>query len=178
MTVTLHRYAENPEPGDLTRADLAVLWGIMRAENLAEVFFHDGSVDSLPGFIRYATDPSAWFYGVRHRGAFIGFGVANNFFSGGNTAFVHLCSFAAGRKAGDSANSPFAEAGRQWFRLLHEAGGLDTVIAVFPACYRGVRAWTDIFGFTERARLPGALRVRRPSGDRISDALVRIKPLR
>ena len=177
MTVTLHRYAPIPEPGDLTLGDLALLWGVMRAENLVEAFFHDGVVSTLPEFIRYATDKNTWFFGAKMGGAFIGFGVVNGFSPSGNTAFVHLCSFEGGRKAGDSTNSPFAEAGRQWFRLLHEAGGLDTVIAVFPACYRSVRAWVEIFGFEKRMRLPGALRLVRQTGVRVSDALVYSKTL-
>lgn len=172
MQTTLHRYSQTPLPGDLGLDDLAVMWGVMKDENLAETFFHDGGVASLRDFIRYATDPGAWFYGVRHGGAFIGFGVANGFSPSGNTAFVHLCSFKGGRKAGDSASSPFADAGRQWFALLHQAGGIDTAIAVFPACYHSVRQWVKLFGFTQRMRIPGALRLVRRSGVRIADAIV------
>lgn len=177
MTVTLHRFARTPEPGDLTLGDLVVIWGILKAENLVGVFFHDGGITSLPEFIRHATDETLWFYGAKQGGAFIGFGVVNNFSSNGNTAFVHLCSFAGGRTAGDSASSPFAEAGRQWFRLLHDIGGIDTVIALFPARYRGLAHWVKIFGFVERMRLPGALRLVRPTGVRVSDAIVCSKAL-
>lgn len=201
MNVTLHRYARIPGPGDLTLDDLAVIWGVMRAENLVEVFFHDGIVTSLPGFIRYATDANTWFYGAKHRGAFIGLGVVNGFSPSGNTAFVHLCSFEGGRtplrdRHGEGAvatreaeqgelcspqrvverpASPFAEAGRQWFQLLSR--DLDTVLALFPACYRGVRQWVELFGFAKRMRLPGALRLVRQTGVRISDALVYSKTL-
>lgn len=203
MNVTLHRYAPIPQPGDLTLADLCILWGLMLDENLVETFFHDGNVSSLPEFIRYATDPGIWFHGARMDGRFIGFGVANNFSSTGNTAFAHLCSFKEGRtplrdKSGKAAiaageeeqgelcpprrfvewpGCPFADAGRQWFGLLRDSGGLNTVIAVFPACYRGLRQWVLNFGFEERMRLPGALRIVRAAGARVSDALVYSKKL-
>ena len=176
-TPSLHRYIPAsltgktpPAPGDLTTSDLAVLWGIMKAENLVAIFFHDGSVRSLPAFIAFAEH--SWLYGVRFGGAFIGFGVANMFSSSKRAAHVHLCSFRNGRLPGNSAHSPFAQAGRQWFDLL-QRGGLATCIALFPACYRTLVPWVTSFGFVERMRLPGALHVVRGNGSvRVSDALV------
>ena len=194
--VLAERYAADPTEAPkkgrgqaLSHSDLVVLWGLLRAENLVEVFFHDGSVRDLPGFVRYATDPANWFYAAQHNGLFIGMGVVNNFTSGGNTAHAHLVSFKAGRErphnpnhsaqAGDQAATdtpdacPFAQAGRIWFDLLHRKGGLHTLIAVIPACYRGVRAWAESFGFVPRMRLPGALMLTRAQGKtRRSDACV------
>ncbi len=185
----------------LNMADLAVLWGILRAENLVEVFFHDGCVRDLAGFLRFATDRGNWFYAARQHGVWLGLGVVNPFSSSGNTAYGHLVSFEAGRKspadggraaeegageshAGDSEyiagrgfrpslNGPFAEAGKLWFELLRGKGGLETLIAVIPGCYRGVRQWAEAFGFMQQMRLPGALRLCRPGGKtRQADACV------
>ena len=164
--ITLHRYSPTPAPGDLTRADLAVLWGLMLDEALVETFFHDGTVRGLAGFVEYATSPGNWFYAVRRGGEFLGFGGANNFTSNGNTAFAHLCSFACGR------DGSFAEAARMWFRLLRDSGGIDTLIAVLPGCYRGARRFTEAAGFQFRMTLPGALRLVRSKGDRVTDACV------
>ncbi len=188
--ITLHGWhgwdAANPAApapsSALAPADLAVLWGLLRAEKLVEVFFHDGCVRDLAGFVRFATDPANWFYAAKGNGLFLGIGVVNNFSSGGTTAYAHLVSFKAGRERPQSAGArardtlstcPFAEAGLLWFELLRRKGGLTTLIAVIPACYRGVRQWAESFGFIARMLLPGALMLHRPGGEtRRSDACV------
>ena len=164
--ITLHRYSPTPGPGDLTPTDLAVLWGLLLDEELVEIFFDDGAVRRLPDFLAYAADPGNWFYAACRDGEFIGFGVVNNFTNAGNTAFAHLCSFACGR------DGSFAEAGRLWFRLLRDSGGIDTLIAVLPGCYRGARRFTEAAGFQFRMTLPGAVRLVRSKGDRVTDACV------
>lgn len=175
MPVTLHRFSHNPEPGDLDVGDLLVLWGLMRAEKLVEIFFHDGSIGCAEEFIRYAADPSVWFYAARRDGEFIGIGVVNNFSSSGNTAYAHIVAFSCGR------DGSFAEAGRLWFELLHDGGGLDTLIALTPWCYRGVRQWLESFGFRCIARLPAAVRLIRPDASyghgRVTDLAVTVKDL-
>lgn len=176
MTVTLHRFSRTPGPGDLEYEDLLILWGLMRAEGLVDIFFHDGSVNTADAFIRYAASPATWFYAAKRGGEFIGIGVVNNFSSSGNTAYAHLASFACGR------DGSFAEAGWLWFDLLHEAGGLDTIIALAPRCYRGVLAWLEAFGFKRALTLPRAAKLVRPGsrhGDgRVADLVVAVKDLR
>ena len=234
QTITLHRYspALSADPHDLGWNELAMLWGLLKAENLVEVFFHDGHIRTLQDFTRFAANPGNWFYAAACDGVFIGIGVVNGFSSSGNTAYGHLVSFKEGRMPrlqgepndtprqegtsraaeraafrkepgtalpGDErparASAPqdagpsvipqdstgpsdclFAEAGRLWFELLR-AGGLETVLAVIPGCYRGVRRWSESFGFIERMRLPGALRLVRSSGVRVTDAVVYAKSL-
>lgn len=176
MTVTLHRFSHTPKPGDLDDEDLLILWGLMRAEGLADVFFHDGSVTTADAFVRYAANPATWFYAAKRGGEFIGIGVVNNFSSSGNTAYAHLASFACGR------DGSFAEAGWLWFDLLHEAGGLDTLIALAPRCYRGVLAWLEDFGFKRALTLPRAAKLTRPGlrhgHGRVADLVVAVKDLR
>lgn len=164
--ITLHRYSPHPEPDDLTKEDLVLLWGLLLAEDLVEIFFHDGAVRTLSGFLAYAADPGNWFYAAERDGRFIGIGVVNNFTSNGTAAFAHLCSFACGR------DGSFSQAGRIWFRLLRDSGGIDTLIAVLPGCYRGARRFTEAAGFQFRMTLPGAVRLARSKGDRVTDACV------
>ncbi len=166
VNVTLHRFSTHPTPGDLTWNDLGTLWGLLRAESLVDVFFHDGIIRDIKAFAACAADPAVWFYAAKRDGEFIGIGIINNFSSSGNTAYAHLASFSGGR------DGSFAEAGRLWFRLLRDGGGIDTLIAVLPGCYRGARRWSESFGFVERMRLPGALRLIRDSGIRVTDAVV------
>ena len=151
-----------------------MLFGLMLDEGLVETFFHDGSVPAdpsgLPFFMNWAMDPCQWFYGVRREGEWIGFAAVNGFTSGGNTAMTHLLSFKTGR------DGSFRQAGHIWFDLLRGAG-LVTALAVFPACYRGVRIWAESFGFEERMRLPQALRVHRNGKERMTDAIVSMKDL-
>ncbi len=158
MSVTLHRYSQHPAPGDLTRNDLGILWGLMLAEDLVEIFFHDGFVRSFAAFEAFAGDPDTWFYAAKKDGVFIGIGVVNNITNSGNTACAHLASFICGR------DGSFAEAGRIWFELLRTAGGLETLIAIIPHCYRGTRRWAEAFGFVEKMRLPGAMILYRANG--------------
>lgn len=168
--ITLHRYCSRQEPGDLAREDLVVLWGLLRAENLVEVFFHDGFVRDLTAFMAWAQNPAQWLYAARRDGEWIGMGVVNSFSSSGNTAYVHLVSFACGR------DGSCREAGWILFDLLASVG-LSTLIAVLPACYRGAQAWAKSFGFVERMRLPGAFVLRRAHRARVTDAIVSIKTL-
>lgn len=170
MSVTLHRYSREQTPGDLTRDDLRVLWGLMLAEGLVETFFHDGSVRRLDDFIAWATASDTWLHAAKRGGEWIGFGAVNAFSSSGNTAHAHLCSFACGR------DGSFREAGRQWFALL-SGTGLATVVAMLPACYRGARFWAESFEFVEKLRLPGAIRLHRAKGERVTDAVIYIKRL-
>lgn len=164
--ITLHRYSAALEPGDLTNADLADLWGLLKDEGLAEIFFHDGAVRTLRRFLLFAQSPGQWFYAARKDGLYIGIGVVNGFSNSGNTAFAHLASFRCGR------DGSFAEAGRLWFELLAGPGGIDTLLAVVPGCYRGVRAFAEAFGFRLVMTLPGALRLFRKGKDRVDDACV------
>lgn len=165
MIITLHRYSRSPLPGDLTDGDLAVLWGLLKAEGLIGTLFHDGNITTLHGFLAWAKDPGQWTYAAKKDGLWIGLGAVNGFCATGNTAFAHLASFEGGR------DGSFAEAGRQWFGLLRK-GGLDTLVAILPACYRGARLWAGAFGFVQRMRLPGAMRILRPGGWRVTDMTV------
>jgi hypothetical protein len=169
--IRLRRYSRNPSGDDLTPDDLIVLYGLLVRENLVEIFFHDGAVKSLGDFLAFATSPATWLYAGEEDGEFLGLGALNGFSSSGNTAFAHLVSCAGGR------GERFLEAGRIWFRLLREAGGLRTVIAVLPACYRGARRFAGASGFVETMRLPGALAIRRAGKTRITDAVVGILDL-
>lgn len=168
--ISLHRYSAQQEPGDLTCADLCVLWGLLLDEGLVDTFFHNGTVRCLEDFLAWATAGGTWFYAARRGGEWIGCGVVNEFSSSGNTGQVHLCSFACGR------DGSFREAGRQWFALL-AAHGLHTAVAVLPACYRGARAWAVSFDFVKALRLPGAIRLHRARGARVTDAVVYVKQL-
>ena len=172
--ITLHRWSSRQEPGDLTTVDLAMLFGLMLDEGLVETFFHDGSIppdpSGLPFFMNWAMDPCQWFYGVRREGEWIGFACVNNFTSSGNTAMTHLLSFKTGR------DGSFRQAGHIWFDMLHRSG-IETAIAVIPACYRGVKSWAESFGFVECTRLPQALRVHRNGKQRITDAIMSVKQL-
>lgn len=80
-------------------------------------------------------------------------------------------TFKAGR------DGSFAEAARLWFPALADVGGLDTLIAVLPGCYRAARAWAKDLGFVETMRLPGALRIVRGPKSRAVDAHVLVKNL-
>lgn len=171
MSVSIHRYSRAQEPGDLTRDDLIIIWGLLKAERLLEVFFHDGGITTLNAFLKCATAPELWFYAARREGEFIGLGMINGFSSSGNTAYAHLVSFACGR------DGSFREAGRLWFEGLSKAG-IETLIAVLPACYRGARRFAQDFEFNERLRLPGALHLARGDKGRITDAVVLLKDLR
>ena len=169
--IRLRRYSRHPSGDDLTPDDLVVLYGLLLSEGLVEVFFHDGAARSLGDFLHFAASPGAWFYAAEEDGEFLGLGAVNGFSSAGNTAFVHLVSFGAGR------GEKFQEAGRIWFRLLRERGGLRTLVAVLPACYRGARRFAADAGFMETLRLPGALALRRRGKTRIEDAVVGILDL-
>ena len=171
MSVSIHRYARAQEPGDLTRDDLITIWGLLKAEGLVEIFFHDGGIATLNAFLRSAMAPELWFYAARRKGEFIGLGMINGFSSSGNTAYAHLVSFACGREGS------FREAGRLWFDGLARAG-IETLIAVLPACYRGARRFAQDFDFKEQLRLPGALHLARGGKGRTTDAVVLLKDLR
>ncbi len=167
--ISIHRFSLRQEPGDLTGEDMLVLWGLLKAERLVDVFFHDGAVRDYAEFIRYARC-NGWFYAVKRDGAFIGIGVVNDFTSSGNTAFAHFCTFKGGR------DGSFAVAARLWFAGLAEAG-LDTLIAVLPHCYRASRKWAEDLGFKPVLVAPRALRLVRGGKYRTADACVYVKDL-
>lgn len=170
--ITIHRFTERWTEGDLTAEDLAAIWRQLRAEKLVDVFFHDGAVRCYYDFLRYVRLTGCWFYAARRDGKYLGLGVVNEFSSSGNTAYVHFVTFKAGR------DGSFAEAARLWFPALANVGGLDTLIAVLPGCYRAARAWARDSGFAETMRLPGALRLVRGAKARAADAVVSVKDLR
>jgi hypothetical protein len=170
--IRLRRYSRHPCGDDLRPEDLVILYGLLAGEGLVEVFFHDGAARSLGDFLALASSPAVWLYAAEEEGEFLGLGFVNDFSSSGNTAFAHLAAFAGGR------GERFLEAGRLWFRLLREKGGLETILAVLPACYRGARKFAAASGFEERMRLPGALELRRGGKRKRTDAVVCVKDLR
>ncbi len=172
MHITIHRFNEHWTEGDLTAEDLLDIWAQLRAEELVDVFFHDGAVRCYYDFLRYVRLSGCWFYAARRGGEYLGLGVLNEFSSSGNTAYVHFVTFKAGR------DGSFSKAARLWFPVLARAGGLDTLIAVLPACYRAARNWAESLGFTRAVRLPGALRLARGPRGRTADACVLVKDLR
>ena len=172
--ITIHRFVE-PEKhteGDLTLADLGAIWALLKAENLVEVFFRAGTVCSYYDFLRYVRLSDCWFYAVRRGEKYLALGVVSEFSDTGNTAYAHFMAFKAGR------NRDFFSAADMWFYTLATAGGLDTLIAVLPACYRAAIAWAGRMEFAERMRLPNALSVVRGEKSRAVDAVVMIKDLR
>lgn len=171
MVVTLHRYCQRYTPGDLTRHDLAELWRIMEAEGLVPIFFHDGGVTDFTDFLFYATSPFNWMYAAKRGQDFIGIGIINGFSASGSVAFGHLCSFKAGR------DGSFREAGDLWFQLLASQSPLKTLLACIPGCYRGVRAWSESFGFTLGMVIPEGLCIVRAGKVRTTDACLYIKHL-
>ncbi len=170
--ITIHRFTERWTEGDLTAEDLIAIWGRLVLENLVDVFFHDGGVRSYYDFLRYVRLSGCWFYAARRGGEYLGLGVLNEFSSSGNTAYAHFVTFKAGR------DGSFTEAARIWFPVLAREGGLDTLVAVLPACYRAARDWAESLGFTRAVRLPGALRLVRGAKSRAADAFVLVKDLR
>ena len=169
--ITIHRFTETWTEGDLTAEDLAAIWRRLRAEELVDVFFHDGAVCCYYDFLRYVRLSGCWFYAARRDGKYLGLGVVHEFSSSGNTAYVHFVTFKSGR------DGSFTEAARAWFPVLARDGGLDTLIAVLPGCYRAARAWAKDLGFAETMRLPGALRLVRGPKARAADAHVLVKNL-
>ncbi len=169
--ITIHRFTERCTEGDLTAEDLVDIWAQLTAERLVEVFFHDGGVRCYYDFLRYVRLTQCWFYAVKRGGEYLGLGVVNDFSSAGNTAYAHFVTFKAGR------DGAFTQAARLWFPALAR-GGLDTLVAVLPGCYRAARAWVAALGFTETMRLPGALRLVRGSKTRTANAHVFVKDLR
>lgn len=172
--ITIHRFVE-PEKhteGDLTLADLGAIWALLKAENLVEVFFRAGTVCSYYDFLRYVRLSDCWFYAVKRGEEYLSLCAVNNFSDTYNTAYAHFVTFKAGR------NGSSLVAANRWFHALANTGGLDTLIAVLPACYRAAIAWTSRLGFKERMRLPGALRVVRGEKSRSVDAVVMTKDLR
>ena len=169
--ITIHRFTETWTEGDLTAEDLAAIWRRLRAEELVDVFFHDGAVRCYYDFLRYVRLSGCWFYAARRDGKYLGLGVVNDFSSAGNTAYAHFVTFKAGR------DGSFTEAARLWFPVLAKQGGLDTLIAVLPGPYRAARAWAEGLGFVETMRLPGALRIVRGPKSRAVDAHVLVKNL-
>ena len=165
MSITLHRYSHEQLAGDLSIQDLKDLFGIMLDENLVEVFFHDGTVRTLDEFIGFATSDKAWFHAAFCEGEWIGFGVLNSLTSSGNTAMAHLCSFACGRKSG-----AFNRAAVQWLSMHYVQNGIDTMVAVVPHCYRGLRQWMVALGYVHKMRLPGAFTLHRSNGLREASA--------
>ncbi|MCL1939937.1 MAG: hypothetical protein FWG04_04685 [Desulfovibrionaceae bacterium] len=165
MAVSLHRYSPRQEPGDLSEADLLDLWGLLKAEDLVRVFFHDGAVADVREFMAFATSPAQWFYAAKREGEWIGIGVVNGFSGTGAAAFGHLASFACGR------DGSFREAGMLWHALLRGAG-VETLLGVIPACYTGALRWAKSFGYVERMRLKNALRIVGRRGGRVVDAVV------
>ena len=166
----MHRFSERWTEGDLTVADLADIWARLEAERLVEVFFHDGAVRNYDDFLRYARLAGCWFYAVRGGGEYLGLGVINNFSSSGAAAYAHFVTFRAGREL-------CKQAARMWFPALKGAGGLRTLIAVLPGCYRAAIVWVKDLGFVEKMRLPGALRLKRRQNTRDTDAVVLVKDL-
>lgn len=167
--ISLHRFCSNPGPNDLSRADLADLYGLMLAEGLVELYFHDASVRCLEEFMAFASSPDVWFYAAQKQGRWVGFGVCREFSGSGRCAMIHGCAFKDGRGA------DIRLAAREWLKLVHARGGLESVVTVTPHCYRGARKLVRDIGFTEAARLPGAMLLYR-KGDRtvLTDAVVSV----
>ena len=165
MDITIHRYSHEQAEGDLSLQDLKDIFGIMLDEGLVEVFFHDGAVHTLDDFIGFVTADTIWFHAAFHEGEWIGFGTLNNLTSSENTAIAHLCSFACGRKTGT-----FDRAAIKWFSMHHVQHGIDTMIAIAPHCYRGLRRWMEAMGYVHRMRLSNALTLHRANGNRTTDA--------
>ena len=168
--ITIHRFTERWTEGDLRADDLLDIWRQLQTERLVDVFFHDGVIRTHYDFLRYVRLTGCWFYAAKRNGDYLGLGVVNEFSSSGKAAYVHFVTFKAGRR-------DFAEAARMWFPAL-AGGGLNTLVAVLPGCYRAAIAWAKGLGFEECMRLPGALRLIRKRKARHSDAVVLIKDLR
>lgn len=171
--ITIHRFVEPDRrtEGDLSMEDLGRIWAQLKAERLVEVFFRAGTVRSYYDFLRYVRLSDCWFYAVKRDSEYIALGAVNGFSDTGNTAYAHFVAFKAGR------SKDFFLAADMWFYTLANAGGLDTLIAVLPACYRAAITWAAKLGFAERMRLPSALRVVRGEKDRAVDAVVMTKDL-
>lgn len=170
MDITMHRFSERWTEGDLTAEDLADIWAQIEAEKLVDVFFHDGSVRTYYDFLRCVRLSGWWFYAVKDGEQYLGLGVVNDFSSSGNTAYAHFVTFKAGRNL-------CKQAALMWFPALAGQGGLHSLIAVLPGCYRAAIGWVKDLGFVEKMRLPGALRLNRGEKTRNADAVVLVKDL-
>ena len=164
--ISLHRYSWRQEPGDLSSEDLLVLWGLMRAECLVEIFFHDGSVRNAEAFLEYARDGRQWFYGAKRAGEWFGFIVTNGFSNSGKTAFSHFLVFENGRRG----DSPFIA--RQHYKALMKDAELLTLVGAIPAKYRWAVKFAKHMGYVEKMRIPEAFLLKREDGDVLSDAVV------
>lgn len=171
MSVTLHRFSHNYQPGDLKTSDLTDIWNILEAEKLVDIFFHDGSVGTLRDFIFYATRQDVWFYAVKHKGEWVGFGSVTERSPTGRTGFAHICSFRAGR--GDVIR----QASLNWLDLMRQAGLYD-LMAVVPASYRGVKLLIKDLGFKEVISLKKSIKIRRGQIFKDMDACVFHKKLK
>jgi hypothetical protein len=169
--VCLRRYGYAPGDGDLTEEDLLTLFGVMVAEKLVGVTFHDGSITNWDEFRDFATSTQTWFYAFEQDGIFIGFAYFTGFSSSGNTAFMHYCCFREGRAGG------FSEGLKRIEDLMLAKSALVNVIGVTPKRYRAANKVSVGGGFKHAITLPGCYALKRGDKTIISDAVVRVKTL-
>lgn len=146
-----------------------LVYGLMRDENLLQVFFHDTSKEiSVLDFYNHATCSSHWFYVASEDGVLLGFGVIDKFSSSGRAAFIHTCTFRSCR--GDDA----VRAMREFLGFIRANSEIESLAALLPAPYRAARALVKACGFIEVAKLPSAMRIYRGSTGRDVDGCLNI----
>ena len=140
---------------DLNSQDMLLLYGLLKSENLLQVFFHDCEHISFNIFLAYAKNPEHWFYAVKRNGLMAGFMTLNNFSSSGTCAFLHACSFS-------NCRNQAAVAGMQKFLLwLARHSPLQSVVTLIPKPYRAARKLVEVCGFAHLTNLPNAMRIYR-----------------
>ena len=135
--------------------EIVLVYGLMRDENLLQVFFHDCEHMSFSDFLAYAKGPATWFYVASEDGVLLGFGVIDKFSSSGRAAFIHTCTFRSCR--GDDA----VRAMREFLGFIRANSEIEILAALLPAPYRAARKLVEACGFNEVARLPRAMRIYR-----------------
>lgn len=153
---------------DLSPEEMLLLYGLLKDENLLQIFFHDCEHMSFNDFLSYARSPDIWFYAVKNKGLMAGFIALNNFSSSGTSAFLHACSF-------NTCRGQLAVDGMKEFLLwLGKHSPLQSVVALIPKPYRAARKLVEACGFNEVASLPQAMRLHRDGKSKNVDGCLNI----
>lgn len=148
--ITWRRYACPATPGDLGPIDLLTIWGLLRAEGLVDILFHDGGIRCLDAFLEFAASPRIWFYAAESNGVIIGLAYCTDFTSSGKACSLHTCTFKPGRDGSG------LKAGEVLIRHLHDSGIL-TIAGMVPAPYRAAITFAKTLGFRPLTVLPQAI---------------------
>ena len=153
---------------ELNAEDMLALYGLLKDENLLQVFFHDCEHMSFSDFLAYARSPANWFYMAENDGVIAGFGVINNSSNSGRAAFLHTCTF-------KECRGTDAVAAMQAFLLFIKSNSeIKSLAALIPATYHAARRLVKDCNFIEVARLPRAIRLYRGSTGRDVDGCLNI----